>query len=329
MEKEYELTVGDLHHTDKAPKCFQVPMFFDWLSKQPYYTKSTTLILTGDLVESVFETHETIAYFIDLFLNILPFGSIIIVEGNHDKNLDTNLTDVFRPIKKVKVISEDELITLGKTSFLLLPHFDHEGTDLEPMNVYYSKIHEKYPDKIDYCIHHLTDQTAPGKIKCDLSKLNVGRFRAGHIHKEDVSKGGNYLGSVTLNSISESGKTPLISLVDVYTGEEKLIEVPKFLEYAEVTYPEDLPKSPVTLYTLFTVKDSLSKKESIDFYRKQAESLGYTFYPRRIFSKKVNEALALDHKSKDKMSDKEYFTLYKGKSKLTPEVTSILEEIIA
>lgn len=330
--EEKAIIVGDLHHQKKEPKCFQVPLFFEWLSKQPYYNKNNILILLGDLVESVFEPDDIPSYFIDLFLNVFPFKEIIILEGNHDKNLQTSLTDLFRPIPKVRVISEDQLMVLGKTSFLFLPHYDHEGTDMEPMHIYYNGIHEKYTQEVDYCCHHLYDETAPGKRVCDLSGLKVKKFRAGHIHLPDVREGGHYLGSVTLNSSSESGKTPLISVVNLEDGKEELISVPKFLEYREISYPENLlPREPSDPpYFLYTIKESLSKKETLEFYNGQAKKLGYQFYPRKVFSKKVKEETKFSHEeTQGQMNDIEFFGLFKTKTKMAPEVASILEEIIS
>lgn len=321
------LVIGDLHHRGDEPKCYQVPKFFTWLLKQDYFKEHKYIILAGDLVESVFIEHGFLSYFVDLFLNELNDKIIYIVEGNHDKTLDTNIIDIFRPFKNVIVIDSAKAEQLENTSFLFLPHYDHEGTDLEPMEIAYPKL--KIDTEIDFGIAHITDHTQPGNKKVDTSKLSVKQWLNGHIHTPDIQKGGNYLGSPVLNSLTESGKTPLIASIDLMTKKFSLIEVPKFLEYFCVTYPDPLPEKIGVEFGIFTIKESLDKQETVKYYENQAKDKPYKFYIRRIESKKTLVQVEKSNgKSENGKSPKEYLDSFISSQKVKDKIADILKEAI-
>ena len=327
--------IGDLHHRGDEPKCFQVPLLMEYLENNLNLLDYEYIIFAGDLVESVFIEHGYLSYYIDLFLNKLNKSKIIIVEGNHDKTLDTNIIDIFKPIKNVRVIDKLETLKLENTSFIFLPHYDHEGTNLDPMEVAYPKLGLEIIEKelngyCDYGIGHITDQTQPGTKKVDTSHLPVKQWLNGHIHNPDIKKGGNYLGSPVLNSLSESGKTPLVASIDLVSKELKLFEVPKFVEYETIKYPESIKKNNKIPYIIYTITDSLDKSETLNYYRKQAEELGMKLYTRRVESKKLHN-IQDTNSNKDKiknLSYKEYLSEYIKDKSVSKEVASILEEAI-
>lgn len=331
MLKKHAIVIGDLHHQVKEPKCFQVPLLMNELIEKLDLTNpENILIFAGDLVEKVSDPHNLLGYYNDLFTNTFKDNQIIIVEGNHDRNLETDIMDVFKPLKNVTVIAQETVMTLEQTNWLLLPHYDHENTKLEPMHIFYTKLHEKYADKVfDFGVAHVDDEQQPGKYKkCDLSKLNVNQWLSGHIHRETVTKGGRILGASILNSLAESGKTPLVARVNLNTKRHEFIKVTKFLEYYDVIFPEPLPQKLHTQYGIFTVTESLNKKETSDYYSKMAEKNGYTFYARKIISKKIKQEFDLEHKKSERRKDSEYFIDFKKQSKLNERVSGIIEVII-
>ena len=88
-----------------------------------------------------------------------------------------------------------------------------------------------------------------------------------------------------MNSVSEVGTPKYLAIIDGISKKYTLQEIPKFLEYYEISYPDPLPKI-TTKYGLFLVKNSLDKNTTIEEYSRQANELGYTFYARKILSKK-------------------------------------------
>jgi hypothetical protein len=164
-------------------------------------------------------------------------------------------------------------------------------------------------------------------LYCNLSKLEVQHYLAGHDHICDLNKGGHYLGSIGLNSKSESGKIPYIAKIDLSTKEYKLIEIPKTIEYYEVTYPNSLPKI-TTKYAIFTVQDSIDKGETIEYYRKQANEKGYEFYTNKILSKKLKEQVLYENEEEEERDRMEWFMLFKEQNKISEEVTNICIEVL-
>lgn len=293
MEEHNLIVVGDMHLQDKEPKKSQCLDVLDWIFNSDFNNPSNTLLMLGDLCE-INSPYELYEIFIDCFENRSRFAKILIVEGNHECANQSTVLSLFRPLKNVEVITEWKAWKYYNCNLLFLPFYNHEGTDKKPMVEEYSNLGGKiatfngegFSDEFDYGFGHIEDDTEHFSKKfCDTSKLKVKTWMNGHIHTANIQNGGHYLGACTLNSSTESGRTPYIAKINGETKEYELIEVPKFLEYYEVEYPSKLPKID-TKYGLFLVRNSLDKKVTEEEYSRQAEELGYTFYARKILSKK-------------------------------------------
>ena len=326
------ITVGDLHLSYHQPKGDQVKEFLRWLFlfESPYNTLENYLVLLGDLVEALDDPSELLEVYIDLFLNQSKFKHIFIMKGNHDENMSSAFTSALRPLKNVTIIESIQEMSLEGLEFLFLPHYDHTKHKLPPMTEYYSskEVQERFNKKYDYVFHHVEDeQNHFSKKYCDLSWIKTSNWLCGHIHMENVTKGGRILGAPIFNSITEKNKTPYIASIDPNTKKYTLIEVPKFLSYYEVDYPNDIEK-PKTKYGLWKVKESLNKEETLKYYTKQAEEKGFTFYPLAIFSKKAKRELVEgENKTEIRKSNEELFKQYQQDNKVEQEVADICLDI--
>jgi len=325
------LVVGDLHLREKKPYYEQTLDILNFIfSNKSFNNKETILLLLGDLVERINSTYELVQIYVDYFLNKSNFFSIKILQGNHDCALlrdsygnisHSTVLSVLKPLPNVEIIDSwkyEKASNELPISLLYLPHYDHEGTDKESMDKVYSNL--KIDNNIDFAFTHVEDETNHfGNKFCDLSNLKVKQFLNGHIHTENLSSGGRYLGAPGFNSSSEANKTPYIAMIDIESKKHKLIEVPKFVEYLTVTYPEKLPESKVK-YPIFTIHDSIDKQETLRFYSEQRKDL----YVRKVFTKKhKSETLESNSEYEKEDSIKNLFSQYGKDNKVSKDVSDI------
>lgn len=325
-----KIVVGDLHLQRAEPKHSQTIMFLDWLFSQSFNCKDNCLTLLGDLCNIGAEP-ELLGIYVDYFENKSKFSSIEILQGNHDCNLVSTILSVFAPLKNVRVITQPETTEQGGISFLYLPFYNHEGKNIKSMKDRYSSLHTEkdFGGTFDYGFGHIEDDTNHfSNSYPDTSKLRVKQWLNGHIHTENVTKKGHYLGSPILDSVTESGKKPLIAVIDIDKNELSYVEVPKFLEYYSVKYPEDLPEVTTPL-ALFYVEDSIDKEETKKFYSEQSRKKGFEFYARRIVKKKAKKDLEdIGEKDYEEKTPMEYFDDYAEEYKVEDAVADICREII-
>lgn len=323
-----KIVVGDIHLKKSEPKFSQGKMFLDWLVSQSFNNKENDLVLLGDLCD-VNSPPEMLEVFVDYFLNKFKFYKITILQGNHDCNLISSILSVFRPLPNVEIITEPKKETKEGLNFLYLPYYNHEGKNIKSMIDRYSSLHkeEGFDQDFDYGFGHIEDDTSHFSSGFPSTKnLKVKQWMNGHIHTADIQNKGHYLGSPILDSSTESGKIPYIAEIDFEKKTYDLIQVPKFLEYYSVSYPDDIPDIQTPL-ALFQVVNSLDKEETIKFYTKQAKEKGFVFYPRQILKKKVKQELedigAVDYHEK---SELEYFEDFANLTKMDKNVVDICKK---
>lgn len=319
------IVVGDIHLQNREPKESQCLDFLEWFFSQDFNNENNSLLLLGDLCEinSPYELYEV---YVDYFVNRSKFEQIFILQGNHDcANISTVLS-LFRPLPKVKVITEWKTIDFYNTKILTLPFYHHEGiTSKEPMTECYSNLYKTVTEEFDYCCGHIEDETNHFSSKkfCDLSQLKVKHFLHGHIHTPNIQNGGHYLGSATLNSVSEKDDTKYIAVIDGKTKEFELQEIPRFLGYYTVEYPNKLEK-PKTPYAIFTIKNALDKQTVLNEYGKQAEELGFTLYTNKVLKQKVAEI----ETGTIEQTEKPNFEKFAKSVGLSNEIFDICNEVI-
>ena len=324
------IVCGDIHLQDKEPKKSQCLDVLDWIFNSDFNNPNNTLLMLGDLCE-INSPYELYEIFIDCFENRSRFAKILIIEGNHECANQSTVLSLFRPLKNVEVITEWKAWKYYNCTLLFLPFYNHEGTNKKPMVEEYSNLGgkiatfngERLSNEFDYGFGHIEDDTEHFSKKfCDTSKLKVKTWMNGHIHTANIQNGGHYLGACTLNSSTESGRTPYLAIIDGETKEYKLKEIPKFMEYYEVEYPNKLPKIE-TKYGIFLVKNALDKNIVVEEYSKQAKEMGFDFYARRISIKKAVEDNTLTEKS-----EKPTFDQFAKSVGLSNEVFDICNEVI-
>lgn len=295
------IVVGDVHLQDSLPKKYQCLDFLEWFFNQDFNNAKNSVLFLGDLCE-INSSPELYEVYVDYFVNKSKFEKIYLLQGNHDCVNQSTILSIFRPLPKVELINSWKKLNYYNTNLLLLPYYNHEGTEMKPMVEVYSNLYETLTDEFDFGFGHIEDDTEHFSKKfCDTSKLNVKTWLNGHIHTASVQKKGHYLGSPTLNSFTESGKIPYIAKINGQTKEYELLEVPKYMEYYEVEYPNRLPKID-TKYGIFLVKNSLDKNITIEEYSKQAKEMGFEFYTRRIQTRKSKEVEVGDTERTEKLT---------------------------
>ena len=323
------IVVGDIHLQNSLPKKYQAIDFLEWLSCQEFNNENNDLLLLGDLCE-VNSTFELFGVYVDYFENKFNFNRIVILQGNHDCVNQSTILSIFKPLNNVEIITDFEIYNFGKDlKCAMLPHYNHEGTDRISMIERYGNLYKDLNDvEFDYGFGHIEDDTEHFSKKfCDTSKLKVKTWMNGHIHTSNIQNGGHYLGSPILNSSTESGKIPYIASIDLDTKEYELIEVPKFMEYYEVTYPNKIPKID-TKYGLFLVKDSIDKNTTTEEYSKQAKEMGFDFYARRILSKKAIENIDDSSYNEERDSLESMFNAFSKRNELSNEISDICLNVI-
>lgn len=317
------VVVGDIHLQCREPKKSQCLDFLSWLFNQDFNNENNSLLFLGDLCEinSLYELYEV---YVDYFVNRSKFEQIFILQGNHDcANISTVLS-LFRPLPRVKVITNWEIIKFYNCNLIMLPHFNHEGTDKVSMIELYSNLYKTVTEEFDYGFGHIEDDTQNFSRHYPSTKdLKVKQWMNGHVHTPTIQNGGNYLGSATLNSSTEHGNTKYLAIIDGETKEYELIEVPKYLEYYTVEYPNKLEK-PKTKYAIFTVKNTLDKNVALEEYSKQAKEMGFEFYTNKVLKQRVTE-VEIDDVEK---SEKPTFQRFAKSVGLSNEVFDICNEVI-
>jgi hypothetical protein len=321
------IIIGDLHNRKKRPYRNQVIDIMTWFTESEYNIEDNELLFLGDLVEEVETPHELLGIIIDFIVNKIRCKKIRILQGNHDCNIEDTILSSLAPLPRVKIIKEWEEETIDGIRCLFLPYYYHESTNLEPMHELYSHLLVK--GKFDYVFHHIEDETQNFGNRADLTYIDSDNYLCGHIHSEDVTKGGHYLGSPGFNSYTEKDKTPYIAVIDIGTKKYKLVEVPKFISYHEVSYPNPLPdKKDVLKYPIFRVKESIDKAETLKFYEEEALKKGYVFYNREVCRKKSELDIELEGmNADDEKTDTEWFEIYQTEKGLDKDVLALCLQI--
>ena len=315
---------GDIHLQCREPKKSQCLDFLNWLFNQDFNNENNSLLFLGDLCE-INSPFELFGVFVDYFTNKSKFEKIYLLQGNHDLANQSTILSLFRPLPNIEVITDWKTSKFYNCNFLFLPHYSHEGSDKVSMVELYSNLYKTVTEEFDYGFGHIEDDTQNfSKHYPSTKDLKVKQWMNGHVHTPTIQNGGNHLGSATLNSSSESTDTKYLAIIDGETKEYELKEIPKFMEYYTVEYPNKLEK-PKTKYSIFTVKGVLDKNTALEEYSKQAKEMGFEFYTNKILKQRVTEVEIDDAEICSKKPNFETFAKSVG---LSNEVFDICNEVI-
>lgn len=331
---------GDIHEQVKFPYHQSTNRVFNWmLDNEAINNLDTLLISLGDIFD-IEENSGEINHSVLNFYKKAKNRKKIINQGNHDQDKEKgSALDALKIIEGLEIIREPISMEIEGKNFLFIPHIytNKDGVTMEERYSNLYKEDEFKDQEFDYCLFHVMDETRKFHKKskvCDLSKLNIKKRIGGHDHTFNLDKGGNYLGSVQPNSSTEKDKTPKIYIIDLEKGEDYTIDVPLFINYYEVTYPNNLPKEIVDVeFPILNIHESLDRNESIDFYNKQAKELGIeTLTINRVYRKRLmadkSEIETTDEDKKSIKTDIEYFDTFSREMNLSSGVDNIVRGVI-
>ena len=271
----------DFHLTYKEPFFSAHRDYYEWFLSSEYNSPEYSFFSLGDYFHSSEPSPEEYSLAIDFFKKS-KLKHIFILKGNHDysKILDSlSISPLLKAEPRIQIIDESTYLNLGGINCLCLPYFypSKEFT----MEKEYTSIPEEFQNP-NFIFHHVEDESISfGKHKqgIDLSYLK-GKRIGGHIHTQSK---GYELPMPIISRYDEKGQTPELGLIDLKTGKLSTFAIPKFLDYLEVTYPNDLPKTELK-YPIWDVLDSPTKKEGIEYYSKRSE---IPFHFRKIHKKET------------------------------------------
>lgn len=249
----------DRHMKIKKPFFEAQKAYNEWFLKQEFNNIQNTFISLGDLFDKSIPTPDEV-YEMLSFFDRCRFKDIYLLAGNHDySNVEKSYS--FAPLKnnpRIHLITNKCRIKIEDKYFLFLPFMQ---TNLQTRQAY-EKIEELDNDYI--CYHFEDESIQYGKKKTGISSLTEvkGERIGGHIHTSQK----NYeLGMPVLSRYDERyEKNNLLVISDKKT----FIEVPKFISYEEVIYPNELPESKDS-FTLWDILDAPSSKIARTFYREK------------------------------------------------------------
>lgn len=320
---------GDVHIGTRQPYFRSAVKVLDWMSKDPIINNEETLLISlGDIYDEETNNGDT-NYEVLSFYKKLKNKDKIIIEGNHEKSLrEGSALKSLSIIDGVELISEPELRNIEGLNFLFLPHIytDEKGLSMEER---YSNL--KYENSIDYCLAHIMDETRQFNKKqkiCDLSNLKIKKRIFGHDHNYSLDSGGNYLGSVMPNSSTEKDKKPKIYIIDLETKKDYTIDVPLFINYYTVQYPESLPEINVE-FPILNITESLDREESVNYYMNEAKEKGIDLTINRVFRKRfMNDKAEIEDNGKVYTTDLEYYGIFEKEKEVSSGVSTIIRKVI-
>lgn len=329
--------LGDLHIRTKSPYFQSSKKVLNWILDNNEINNENTLIISGgDLFDTELNNGE-LNELLHSFFDNLKNKEKIITTGNHDTSKENgNALQVLSNIKGMTIIEEPTNMLIDGLHFLFLPHIfsNKEGITMEDR---YSNLHleDAFKDqKFDYCIAHLMDETRQFHKKskvCDLSNLDIKKKVFSHDHNYNLDKGGNYLGSLQPNSSTETDKEPKIYIIDLEKGEDYTIDVPLFINYFNVKYPNPLPKKCEEVdYPIINIIDSLDKAESTKYYKDLAKDKGIDLHINRVFRKKLmnDKEEVKSEKGKEYKSDLDYYNTLETEKGFTKGVSTIVRRML-
>ena len=326
MAKKGLCVIGDIHTSDNPAKYKQCSDFFKWFLGTEYNSDDWDKLFLGDIFDEAEPSNQCIGLVLGFLYSLK--GLKYIITGNHDRNPATNALEIYLALDSVTLITKDTEMDIEGYKCLMLPHMDTENLGLPPMTQYYNqKIKDEYSKhKYDFIFHHLEDDSKHFSSDfVDTSSLK-GKFLAGHIHTADVLEGGHYLGSVCKNSKDEAEDTKYLACIS-YSEKKKVdyVEVPSFLEYDSLEYP-NLPES-YDKTTLYTITKAPTKRDALMHYEKEFENHGSVFYPLKIINIR-NEIIYEEGGNGELQSERDYLNLYGSENNIKQSIIDKCMELL-
>lgn len=311
--------IGDLQLKEEEPYRSAISLFVNWLSK--LVTKEDILIFLGDMTERGWATSEENNLLVDMFFNKLNFKDAYICHGNHTYHKKVSTLKFLKNFDNIHVIDKPELLNINGKKFLFLP-FLLDKIDGMTMKEYY----ENLPDELnqgDYVIGHFHYKPFFNNDKSWVDISNIkGKIILGHDHSGHLQEGKDfYLGSPLIDRYDHRDKVSYIMTIDD-NWKENFIEVPRFIDYQSVDYPNPLPEK-LSHIAIWDIHNVVDKDLAIEHYKKECSS-NEEFYYRKVHIKILeSENDDLSYSEEDKKFG-DYLNHFYVKKKVPEKVQVIL-----
>lgn len=269
------IIAGDDHTRDEEPFLSVKEHYFDWFASQSFNNENNYFVHVGDFFHRKKPSPKENALALKFFSK-LKFKKMYMLVGNglHEYNRAKNCyaVDPLQELPNMEIIYEPEVIEIGGyipgrgLKCLFLPSIPDGKFDNLKMSEYYEKylnnLKEKGEVDYDYTFGHFFHKNGFGE-EISLDMLNT-RIRMGHYHipTDDLE----YVGINTITRKDEAGIKPTINIVDLDTKKERLINIPIFLDYYSVTYPDNIIFH--SSYSLLTVHNAPDEETIVKKYIK-------------------------------------------------------------
>lgn len=259
---------GDRHIKSQHPFNLAHYAYNDWVVQQPWNNPETIWFSEGDWYNTSYPDPEENAIALD-FLHRTNFNRYIIQAGNHEYSRPKDRYSL-SPLEKlgVEILYQETVLNLGSLKILSLPfYYPYLRQDVGRMEEYYSRLHELPigQDEYDFIFGHLYFMNDFGSY-CDMTNLKGKKF-FGHDHGIRSNEVGEYLGSPMPTSYTQRGQRGHLLLIDLEDGSYEYIDVPMFLDYATVKYPDPLPLVGAD-YVIWDVEGVVDKETTIEHYQR-------------------------------------------------------------
>ncbi len=248
---------GDQHVTHEEPFFIVKNKYFQWVVNQPFNNETNTAVFMGDFFHSNEPTpkeYEMVHY----FLMQLKFKEVIILSGNgiHEYNRSKNnwAIDPLAVHENIYLVKHPTIQKIGELDILMLPWIPGKFYNDKTMKEWYENYDDIKEKEFDYVLGHFNHKEFFGHI-IDISYIKTKNTRMGHIHIPD----GEYVGVDTITRYDEKGIDCKLNIIDLDTGEEEFIDIPRFFDYVEVDYNEEL-KTDIPYFKLDVVNAPSKEK---------------------------------------------------------------------
>lgn len=258
---------GDVHLSALNPWNIEVgEKFIQWFEYWAQTQKEITdLIWLGDITERDVNPGDVIDQEYRLFAICSKyFKSTYVVMGNHDLKLYRQKAQhslkFLNNFENVYVIEAPEVYTICGTKVRFLPYMRIEGQSL---NTYYSEM--TFDEDVDLTVGHWNKVDKNNfiyRFGVDTSNMRTKMLCLGHIHKRIDP---DYTGSIFPNKSDEGGER----VYKVFNNGElvKEVQLPEFIRYEKIKYPNEIKKCDIDVVRVFTVTGIRNKTAAENFYQ--------------------------------------------------------------
>ncbi len=252
-------------------------------------TEERNILWLGDVTEKDVNPGDVIDQEYRIFdLCSKYFAHTYVIMGNHDlklyKKKAQHSLKFLRHFNGVQIIEDVDCRVINNTKVRMLPHKRVEGKSL---SAYYSEM--TFDSDVDLTVGHWAklDPNHPNWGGVDTSNMRSKMFCLGHIHTriEDC-----YTGSIYANKSVEAG--PRVYKMFKDGQEVGCGNIPEFLEYKVVSYPNEIKDTPKKFVTYVYDVEGVNSVQ-------QARIQYPDVYVRGTLKKKIDKEITQSVKSSD------------------------------